>query len=479
MTCPTSAKVTQDNSKTVGASQPRMVIATVLSTSVGSNSHDQPGVTEANLSQGDGALTVCIPIMKEKKLQVTAAPSEENEVSKTKLQGTTAPAGEEVVTSYKELKEAEGRSSDVGSRTTESSEKQDTEQDEAKDKSANKPDEDKKPPTLSLLKAQDLMFDPKYMYKEYNLRRVRKQDSSPEQPSPQKKQKLDKPCTKIVSPAASDKGEGRREDAKENVSASPTAENVKRNRSSLTSTEQNEEIPNSKKPREAVEVAVDGNSTEEHSTSQSNHRTTCRVLNFPVSIPRIQPTSSPPPQMTLTQLLAKPTTVEKSNQPLTSPKEQGGSKVEDHSKDKFKKKIPSILHQTPSSGTRLLSNRAQLLCSLCKQKGGVSNMGFLFGPYFCHLERDSSIDINANSSDDNAEVWLHEDCCVWAPGVCLVGRELKGLREALIDANKMVSGFAPQHFMLYKVMFSSSKVICTYLYTQCKQERQRYVAGAE
>lgn len=37
-----------------------------------------------------------------------------------------------------------------------------------------------------------------------------------------------------------------------------------------------------------------------------------------------------------------------------------------------------------------------------------------------------------------AELWVHSVCAIWAPGVCLVGAELKGLKEAMEEGNKMV-----------------------------------------
>ena len=89
-----------------------------------------------------------------------------------------------------------------------------------------------------------------------------------------------------------------------------------------------------------------------------------------------------------------------------------------------------------------------LVCAFCHQKDGAMNLGFLYGPYkfnsvppdLCNLENtDRSKDVIENNAVKRpSELWVHEDCAVWAPGVCLVGGQLIGLKEAAADGDKMV-----------------------------------------
>ena len=77
-----------------------------------------------------------------------------------------------------------------------------------------------------------------------------------------------------------------------------------------------------------------------------------------------------------------------------------------------------------------------LLCAFCHQRDGAMNLGFLYGPYkFNHSSKDSGKDVVVNHPK---ELWVHEDCAVWAPGVCIVGGQLIGLQEAAADGDKMV-----------------------------------------
>ena len=94
-----------------------------------------------------------------------------------------------------------------------------------------------------------------------------------------------------------------------------------------------------------------------------------------------------------------------------------------------------------------------VVCSLCKLQGHASDLGFLFGPYRYKQDPlspsqklESGVEASQEQTEMKAaaemvpiELWVHEDCAVWAPGVCLVGRELKGLLEAATDGEKMVS----------------------------------------
>ena len=89
-----------------------------------------------------------------------------------------------------------------------------------------------------------------------------------------------------------------------------------------------------------------------------------------------------------------------------------------------------------------------LLCAFCHQRDGAVNLGFLYGPYRSTPTSDNVSQVqDAQSNKDTGkreeedhhnELWVHEDCAVWAPGVCLVGGQLIGLKEAATDGDKMV-----------------------------------------
>lgn len=110
----------------------------------------------------------------------------------------------------------------------------------------------------------------------------------------------------------------------------------------------------------------------------------------------------------------------------------------------------SRLHQRPQlHGTEAATSEEHthedLLCAFCHQRGGAMNLGFLYGPYkFDPVSVTNDDQINTNkdakesTGDHQRELWVHEDCAVWAPGVCLVGDQLIGLHEAVADGDKMV-----------------------------------------
>ena len=96
-------------------------------------------------------------------------------------------------------------------------------------------------------------------------------------------------------------------------------------------------------------------------------------------------------------------------------------------------------------------NKADIMvCAFCHQRDGAVNLGFLYGPYKSTPSSDNlnqqvqnvpvSKDTDKKEEGDHLnELWVHEDCAVWTPGVCLVGGQLIGLREAATDGGKMVS----------------------------------------
>ncbi|XP_059476790.1 uncharacterized protein CG5098 [Neocloeon triangulifer] len=64
------------------------------------------------------------------------------------------------------------------------------------------------------------------------------------------------------------------------------------------------------------------------------------------------------------------------------------------------------------------------ICAFCKQGSHQNALGDLFGPYFVQTAKKKK----------KFEVWVHESCCVWAPGVGLVGQRLVGLQEAIFSS---------------------------------------------
>jgi hypothetical protein len=92
----------------------------------------------------------------------------------------------------------------------------------------------------------------------------------------------------------------------------------------------------------------------------------------------------------------------------------------------------------------------EVLCGLCLRKDGACNLGFLFGPYKPVTTGDKdklkspSTEADGVAVDGEADaaasspLWVHEDCAVWAPGVCLVRGKLLGLHEAVEDGKNLV-----------------------------------------
>lgn len=102
-------------------------------------------------------------------------------------------------------------------------------------------------------------------------------------------------------------------------------------------------------------------------------------------------------------------------------------------------------------------NDKEMLCCLCYKKDGANRLGFLFGPYKPNtdakdklkspstttdksgvLKEGESNTVPSPSSSSPSSLWVHEDCAVWAPGVCLVRGKLLGLHEAVEDGKILV-----------------------------------------
>ena len=119
----------------------------------------------------------------------------------------------------------------------------------------------------------------------------------------------------------------------------------------------------------------------------------------------------------------------------TSPAKSGRARKTSLSQSKRsykKKQVPD------ASGTESGPNR---LCGLCARKGSINNLGFLYGPY--KPVADNRDNEEGKKEEEKMEVedvslWVHEDCAVWAPGVCVVKGKLLGLHEAVTDSKKLV-----------------------------------------
>ena len=102
-------------------------------------------------------------------------------------------------------------------------------------------------------------------------------------------------------------------------------------------------------------------------------------------------------------------------------------------------------------------------CCLCSEGSSQDQLGFLYGPYKSQTDEYLSVgskrtrdDTDNDSSDERQaapELWVHEGCACWAPGVCLVGNELHGLAEAVKNAKDLVCYHTCTNGFLEGVLF--------------------------
>ncbi len=119
------------------------------------------------------------------------------------------------------------------------------------------------------------------------------------------------------------------------------------------------------------------------------------------------------------------------SQAKTSPAKTGRGRKTSFSQSKrsYRKKVPN------GSGAE---DRPSRLCALCARRGSSSNLGFLFGPYKPVVNNDDNEMGQEKQEVEDISLWVHEDCAVWAPGVCIVKGKLLGLHEAVTDGKQLV-----------------------------------------
>ena len=112
-----------------------------------------------------------------------------------------------------------------------------------------------------------------------------------------------------------------------------------------------------------------------------------------------------------------------------------------------------------------------IVCSLCSKVANVFDLGFLYGPYKASSKKEAApLDlekkaksIEEGSSDLHTEpvsVWVHEDCAVWAPGVCLVNGQMLGLSDAIEDGAKMVGCYYQGVCIIIPLLYLQSCSMC-------------------
>ena len=117
---------------------------------------------------------------------------------------------------------------------------------------------------------------------------------------------------------------------------------------------------------------------------------------------------------------------------------EGKAKVKD--KHTSRRRSGSRSKKKVSASNVMSRSSSKIACCLCHKLDSELNLGFLFGPYKLKAapaspstEKDS-----VTEKSEEGALWIHEDCAVWTPGVCLVGGQLLGLQEAMNEADKMV-----------------------------------------
>eukprot|EP00794_Sanderia_malayensis_P008739 gene8739-9672_t len=79
-------------------------------------------------------------------------------------------------------------------------------------------------------------------------------------------------------------------------------------------------------------------------------------------------------------------------------------------------------------------NKSLNLCCFCAKPANYASLDALFGAYELKVENTSTV---LSQLDSTVQVWLHRDCALWTPSICLRGSSLVGLGPALNDAANM------------------------------------------
>ena len=131
------------------------------------------------------------------------------------------------------------------------------------------------------------------------------------------------------------------------------------------------------------------------------------------------------------------------NLPLvTSPRKHGVVRKPSFSQGKKIRKKQQVSAVQKTESKEYLDQ--MVVCALCSRKDSSNNLGFLYGPYKQPVKQKDEIAKEEGGADntrlveEDNSLWVHEDCAVWSPGVCIVSGKLLGLHEAVADSKKLV-----------------------------------------
>lgn len=235
------------------------------------------------------------------------------------------------------------------------------------------------------------------MYKEYNLRRS-------------------KTFLTTIKPAKKEEGEGEKERENEAASSEQTMRNDKRQRPAEEPSE--EQAAKRLKADEGLPIA--------------HPITTTAAEESPTKAAEEKRSESP----------AKTSPAKRSRKPSLS-----------QSKALRKKKQASQVGGSRGGGGGG-AGMESVVCCLCSRRDSSSNLGFLYGPYRpVTYDEEKGVAQEVVAAEEGGgeggggggggpvdqTAWVHEECAVWAPGVCLVRGKLLGLHEAVADGKKLVS----------------------------------------
>lgn len=320
-------------------------------------------------------------------------------------------------------------------------------------------------------------FNPKFMFKEYNLRRTRKPPPAIDMP-PAKKQKKDSAqCNLSVSKETKSDSDSkvvaahnekpkqlgnRKQGNRGSEEPCPGSPDVKRakldldTKNSTIAEKAKHESPKDKKhhPSLEIEIALTKITTspksEESPTKQEGSST--KGIKVADVIDRKEPDTIEDSEQREEQIISeeKPTSKHAARRKKSSPVKRS------------RKRQQSVVSE-PNKDENV---GEALLCALCRHRANIANLGFLFGPYeqkgvsASSIEKGESVDsssagnnivntklvdsIPTNQEQSTVSFWVHEDCVVWAPGVCLVNNQLMGLEEAVKEARSMVCSMHAQ-----------------------------------